>query len=289
MLKGALVGFCALALLLVAVATAASPDVASMNLQAADVPGGKVISQHAVTEKGYVAAYIRSFAFSAPSGGARLVLLEAETSLAPTAAFATKDVTIAEKAFRSTLGRKLFIASVAKSEKVSTKLVVVGKVQAVSGYDQGFSLPVSLPIKGTRIYETLLFLRLDRVVVSMFGAGLRPIPAGSLGKYVSALAGHIGTELAPIAVTPPTITGTALQGQTLTATPGTWTAADATFTYQWERCDASGANCVAVAGATAQTYLVAPTDAGATFVVVVTAADRFGAPTGTSTATPVVT
>ena len=289
MTKVAVVGFCALALVLAPGATAASPDVASMNLQAADVPGGKIVSQHAVTEKGYAAAYIRTFAFSAPTGSSRLVLLESETRLASTASFATTDVTLAQKAFRSTLGRKLFIASIAKSAKVSAKLIVVGKVQAVSGYDQGFSVPVSLPIKGKRIYETLLFLRLDRVVVFMFGAGLRPIPAGSLGKYVSALAGHIGTELAPIAVTPPTITGTAQQGQTLTATPGTWTAADATFTYQWEKCDAAGANCVAVAGATAQTYLVAPTDVGATFVVVVTAANRFGAPTGTSTATPVVT
>ena len=286
--KVAVVGSCALALLLAAGATAASPDVASMNLQAADVPGAKVVSQHAVVEKGYAAAYVRSFAFSTPSGSSRLVLLEAETRLAPTASFATTDITLAEKVFRSPLGRKLFIASVAKSAKVGSKLVAVGKVQAVSGYDQGFSVPVSLPFKGKRIYQTFLFLRLDRVVVFMFGVGLRPIPAGSLGKYVSALAGHIGTELAPIAVTPPTITGTAQQGQILTAAPGTWTAADATYTYQWERCDGAGANCVAVPGATAQTYLVAPTDVGATFVVVVTAANRFGAPTGTSTATPVV-
>jgi hypothetical protein len=278
----------ALALALVAGASAASPDVAAMNLQVADVPGAKIISQHSLKESGYVSAYLREFAFAAPSGSSRLVLLETETALAPSAAFATSDIASAEKAFRSTLGRKLFIASIAKSAKVSTKVIVVGKVHSVAGYDQGFTLPVSLPLKGKRVYEILLFLRLDRAVVFMSGVALRPVGVGATAKYVTALAGHIGTEFTPVATSPPTITGNALQGQTLTATTGTWTAADATFTYQWQRCDAAGANCVPVAGATASTYAVLPTDVGATFNVVVTAANRFGAPSATSAATPVV-
>jgi hypothetical protein len=278
----------ALALALVAVASAASPDVAAMNLQVADVPGAKLIAQHSVKESGYVSAYLREFAFASPSGSSRLVLLETETALAPTAAFATTDITSAEKAFRSTLGRKLFIASIAKSANVSPKVVVVGKVHATTGSDQGFSLPVSLPLKGKRVYEILVFLRLDRAVVFMSGVALRPVGVGATAKYVTALAAHIGTEFTPVGTSPPTITGTAVQGQTLTATPGTWTAADATFTYQWQRCDAAGANCVPVAGATASTYAVTAADVGTTLNVVVTAANRFGAPSASSTVTPVV-
>jgi Ig domain of plant-specific actin-binding protein len=201
---------------------------------------------------------------------------------------ATSDITIAEKAFRSTLGRKLLIASIAKAANVKPKAVVIGTLRKAIGYDQGFVMPLSFPVKGKRVYENVVYLRLDRVGVFMFEVALRPITQGATGTYVAALAGHIGTELAPIALTPPTVTGTAQQGQTLTATPGTWSALDATLTYQWERCDATGANCVAVVGATAQTYAVTAADVGATLVVVVTAANRFSVPTAASVATVAV-
>jgi hypothetical protein len=104
-----------------------------------------------------------------------------------------------------------------------------------------------------------------------------------------AVAGHIGTQLAPVAVTPPTIGGAAQQGQTLTASPGTWTAPDATFAYQWQRCDATGANCVAVPGATTAMYAVTAADVGTTLRVAVVATNRFGTASGTSTQTGVVT
>lgn len=269
--------------------SAVSPDVAAMNLQAGDVPGAKLVAQGAVAEKGYLAAYAREFVFSAPSGSSRLVLLQAETELAATAALATADLAAAEKTVRSPLGRKVIIASIAKSEKVKPKAVVLGKLSRATGYDQGFILPVSFPIKGKRVYESLLFLRLDRVAVAMFGVGLRPVTVGATGKYVTALASHIGTELTPAPLSPPTVTGTAQQGQTLTATPGTWTAPEATFGYQWQHCDAAGANCVDVPGATTQTYAVTPADVGATLLVVVTASNRFGSPATPSVATAIVT
>ena len=57
--------------------------------------------------------------------------------------------------------------------------------------------------------------------------------------------------VAPSNTAPPTVTGAAQQGQTLTADPGTWTGNPApTFTYQWQRCDTAGANCVDIASAT---------------------------------------
>ena len=194
-----------------------------------------------------------------------------------------------EKYFRSTAGRKNFIAGVAKGLKVKLKAVMVGKVRGVPGYDQGVEVPVSITVKGLRVYENIVYLRLDRVVVFMVEGGLRPIGAGVTAKFASAIAGHIGTELAPITVTPPTITGTAQQGQTLTATPGTWTAPDAIFGYQWQRCDAAGANCVAVPGATTSTYAVTAADAGTTLNVVATATNRFGSAPATSVQTAVVT
>jgi hypothetical protein len=208
--------------------------------------------------------------------------------LASSSSVAQADITAAKKTYSSKSGRNALIASVAKQLKIKPKTVVIGKLRQVAGYDQSLELPLSVPIKGIRVYEDLVYLRLDRVAVFMLEVGLRPVGATVTAKYAAALAAHIGTELAPIAVSPPTVTGTAQQGQTLTATPGTWTAPDATFGYQWQRCDSAGANCVDVPGATTQTYAVTATDVGATLHVVVTATNRFGSAPGTSTQTGVV-
>lgn len=63
-------------LMLATSAAAASPDVSAMNLQPADVPGAKVVSQHSVTEQGYLSAHVRSFRYSAPNGSARLISID---------------------------------------------------------------------------------------------------------------------------------------------------------------------------------------------------------------------
>jgi hypothetical protein len=253
-------------LALAATASAVSPDVQAMNLQAADVPGAKVTTERAVTEKGYVAAHFRSFVFSAPASGSRLIGIESETALGATAATATTDVAKAEKYFRSKNTRKAFIAATAKTLKVKAKAVSLGQPHAVGGYDQGIEVATSIGVKGGR-----------------------PIGAGVTAQYATAIAAHIGTELAPLGLAAPTVSGTAQQGQTLTASPGSWTATDATFAYQWQHCDSAGANCVDIAGATAQTYAVTPTDVGATLHVVVKATNRFGSATAPSAPSPVVT
>jgi hypothetical protein len=274
-------------LAVVAGASAASPDVAAMNLQASDVPGAKVVTERAVNEQGYLAAHYRSFAFTS-GGSARLISLESETALAANTSKAASDVSASDKAFRSKARRSAFVAAVAKSAKVKLKAVVLGQPRKVAGYDEGFEIATSIAVKGHHVYENLIIVRLDRVLVQVIELAVRPIGVGTTGKYMIAIAGHIGTELAPIAVSAPTVTGTAQQGQTLTATPGTWTAPDATFGYQWQHCDAAGANCVDVPGATIQTYAVTAADVGATLHVVVTATNRFGSAPGTSTQTGVV-
>ena len=277
------------ALALVTSASAAPPDVAAMNLQLADVPGAKLASQRRGTEKGYLAASYRVFTFAAPNGSARLYQVQSETKLAPSVAVASADVTSTEKFFRSTAGRKAFKAEVAKGLKVKATAVMVGKARKVPGYDEGIEIPTSISVKGLRVYESLVYLRLDRVALLMIEGGLRPIGPAVTAKYTTAIAGHIGTQLAPTAVSPPTITGTAQQAQTLTATAGTWTAPDATFGYQWQRCDAAGANCVDVPGATTQTYAVTAADVGTTLHVLVTASNRFGSAPAPSAQTAVVT
>src|SRR5439155_516589 len=59
--------------------------------------------------------------------------------------------------------------------------------------------------------------------------------------------------------------------------------------YQWSRCDSAGNGCVAISGATGQSYLLASADVGATMRVTVTASNSAGSASGTSAATAVVT
>jgi hypothetical protein len=97
------------------------------------------------------------------------------------------------------------------------------------------------------------------------------------------------TPSPPINTVKPTISGTPQEGQQLTAADGNWDGTQPiTFTRQWQRCDASGAACADVAGATASTYAVTSADVGATLRVVVTATNSAGSATAASAATAVV-
>src|SRR5262245_41114900 len=96
-------------------------------------------------------------------------------------------------------------------------------------------------------------------------------------------------QAGPPNTAPPTISGTTTVGSTLTVSPGTWTGSSITFTYQWQRCDASGANCIAITGATSTTYVLANEDAGHTIRAAVTGTDSTGPNTVTTAQTATVT
>ncbi|RDI74001.1 hypothetical protein Gocc_2098 [Gaiella occulta] len=85
------------------------------------------------------------------------------------------------------------------------------------------------------------------------------------------------TAAPPANTSSPTITGTAQQGQTLTATTGVWNGdTPISYTFQWQRCDSAGAACGSIAGATAQSRVVEAGDVGGTLRVVVTATNASG-------------
>ena len=73
--------------------------------------------------------------------------------------------------------------------------------------------------------------------------------------------------------------GTARDGQALTvASDGAWTGTPPIgYTYQWQRCDAAGANCSDIGGATGVTHALTPADIGARMRAVVTATNAGGA------------
>jgi hypothetical protein len=112
---------------------------------------------------------------------------------------------------------------------------------------------------------------------------------GSTTVASNATALVTATATGPPNTQPPAITGQAVVGQTLTASPGTWTGTGITFAYQWRRCDTAGAACVDISGATATTYALVAADAGHTLRVEVTAKNASGETTVPSAATAVVT
>ncbi len=94
----------------------------------------------------------------------------------------------------------------------------------------------------------------------------------------------------PSNTSPPTISGQPHVGQTLTGNRGTWTGTQPiSYADQWLRCDAGGAGCVDIPGATATMYLVTAADLGSTLRFQVTATNSQGSSMATSAATAVVT
>ena len=107
--------------------------------------------------------------------------------------------------------------------------------------------------------------------------------------FMPAMISLITDEWQPVSTSPPVVSGTAMDAQTLSTTNGTWNAsATPTFTYQWQRCDAAGSNCVNIAGATSSTYTQVPADVGKTLRSVVTATNVAGSSSQSSAVTSVV-
>ncbi|HEY2741626.1 MAG TPA: hypothetical protein VGI69_05540, partial [Gaiellaceae bacterium] len=107
---------------------------------------------------------------------------------------------------------------------------------------------------------------------------------GLLGALPSALA----ASGPPVNTSPPTISGTAIQGQTLTANRGSWSHRPTSYAYQWQRCNASGGSCASLAGATATSYILTGDDVGSRVRVVVTTSNSSGSGTANSALTAVV-
>ena len=108
--------------------------------------------------------------------------------------------------------------------------------------------------------------------------------------FAAAGTGNAASGTAPKNTTEPTISGTAQQGQTLTANPGDWTGTTPiTYSYQWRRCAANGTDCFAISGANARLYDVKGQDVGHPLRVKVTAKNSAGSSSATSNETsPVV-
>jgi IPT/TIG domain len=80
----------------------------------------------------------------------------------------------------------------------------------------------------------------------------------------------------PASSSAPTVSGAAELGQTLTETAGVWNNGPTSRSDQWERCNAYGGGCAAIAGAIGSTYSLTASDVGSTIRVQETAGNASG-------------
>src|SRR5262245_38880870 len=100
----------------------------------------------------------------------------------------------------------------------------------------------------------------------------------------SAASAYALTQAVPSSSDPPSITGSAVVGEELTASDGAWQGAPTSFSYQWRRCNSAGAACADVVNATARSYGVRTADVGNRLRVVITATNTDGKSSATSDA-----
>jgi chitodextrinase len=102
--------------------------------------------------------------------------------------------------------------------------------------------------------------------------------------------GHAATRTPPTNLSPPTISGSPVQGQTLTASTGSWSGSPRRYTYAWRACDGSGASCSKIITGTSNTYQLTANEVGHTIRVIVRAwSGSGGNSAATSAPTAVVT
>lgn len=114
------------------------------------------------------------------------------------------------------------------------------------------------------------------------------------GQATSNATAVVTASAAPVNTSDPVVSGSPVEGQTLTATSGGWIGTSPiTFAYQWVRCGTDGgapdgSNCGFISGATGTTYRLTSSDVGRRMRVRVTATNSAGPQTAASNATSVV-
>ena len=271
------------------------PASSAMALTAADVPGAKIAVQgsFATGDPDVANAYSRSFLFTSPYGVSKYVSLREMVLVTTSVDNAATEYRIAGHLFSSRAYQRsianAFIASLKLSKGVASVTTI--KPRALGFGDSALEAGSIVHGKnGASINVSLSLYRVGKVVVLNIAMGegsrISPVDARAFGTHGLA---HIDAALIPILVSPATGTGTAQQGQTLSAGNGTWGDEPDSYAYQWQHCDAAGANCTDVAGATTSSYAVTAADVGFTLHAEVTATNRFGSVTSVSAATAAVT
>lgn len=258
------------------------PALDRMALAPADLPPGSVVRREGyVRDKSFSAYYVREFAPGARIGFARLSSLESDVGLAATSADAERLAAAARAALRTRSGRRGFARSALADAGWDSKglTITFGGFRTVAAGDSASLATMTLSLPGRRRFSLVLgFVRVERALqlLDVFGSPNARIAQADVAALVGIVAQRMRAGLIPVATAAPSVSGVAQEGQVLTAEPGAWTNAPASFAVQWLRCDQAAAHCVAIDGATGTTYLLTAADVGASLEVSVVATNGAG-------------
>jgi hypothetical protein len=276
------------------------PSLSSLVLTASDFrSGGAALSQSTSSESG-LTLFMRVFKPGGKLSSAPLLAVASLAILEPSAESAVNDYAELTREAQSAAGRnalarefadqfiKGFTAKARGKVKLTVKRTVVGA--PVSLGEQGLRLPMTLKTNLGTFHLALEFGQMERIIsIIVLMAQLNgPVSSSDAALAMSLTQKHVRAAFTAASTAPPTIAGSATAGQTLTVDEGTWTGAPSRFDYAWSRCDAIGAACVPIDGATARTYVPTPADVGATLRAAVTGANSVSSLQAASVSTSIV-
>ena len=252
-----------------------------MALSTSDFARGAVVYQQGFqsARTPLVAKYVRYFAPGARLGGQRLLSVASIVDLFDDAGTTSLAFDAVRAAFNSPAGRqviaKQFIQEITASTKgkLKVKSVAFGRVVTLTAGQGSFRLVMKIRTNVGPVEVGIVGIVVDRAIglLALDGFPRRHVPAAMAVLGAQKLAQHFQVAFMIRNITRPTVAGTPALGSTLTANRGSWAGGPSSFTYQWNRCDAAGANCTAIAGAVSQTYVPGTADAGTRLTVTVTA------------------
>jgi hypothetical protein len=276
---------------------AGTPDLSLMVLQPTDFSSTTVLNEGYQKDADYVAVYGRDFGPTVTRSGTPLDSAYSEVDLESDLETASLDslllyAAVHTKAFRRTLVSNL--AETATSEfrvKVTRKDILVGRLRSLHVGQDSVLVPITIRMRPQSVHLYLGFFRFNRAQASFALEATRghAVSLSEATSIAGLMAADMKLGLSPQVTSLPTIAGTPTQGLVVSVTPGTWLNNPGSYSYQWERCDAAGANCVAITGETGLTYTVRAADVGSTLRVAVIATNTVGSSKpAESVPTPVV-
>lgn len=108
----------------------------------------------------------------------------------------------------------------------------------------------------------------------------RPSAGGANGAFVLALLHGIATGAPPVNNSAPVVTGSPVELQVLTCSPGSWNDPSATFGYQWQASDPVTISWSNISAATSSTFSLTSAQDGKIVRCEVVATNTFGSSTG---------
>jgi hypothetical protein len=275
------------------------PQLETMALATTDFARGAAVLREGFqpVSSPVVARFERDFRSGARLNGQRFLGAYSDVDLIEDAGTALLVYNAVLSDFSTAAGRRRIArdikATVARSTRglVRVKTVTFGRVVLFQAAQGAFRQTIRLHTNRGTLDVGVIVIVLDRALGVV---ELDSFPRNHIASSTELVAGRKLAQHFQVAfqirnVTPPVIVGTARQGATLTADRGHWAGGPSSFTYQWNHCDATGANCAPITGAVAPTYVPGTADAGMRLTVTVTATNSVSSKPVTSAATSPVT